>query len=74
MALLEFSIKHLFEIGFIHIVVIRLEVAQRRRHRIETVVGNSDGLGVLEFRERLRVESEVDLTVVTLRRADVGFI
>src|ERR1700733_2338122 len=70
----EFSVRDLSEVRFVWIVVIGLEVAESWRHRIESVIRNGDGLGVLEFCECLGVESEVDLTVITLRGADVGFV
>src|ERR1700719_4683540 len=70
----EFSMGQLLEIGFVANVVIRLQVAKGRRYRVEPVVGDGDGLGVSQFRERLHVEAVVALRVVTLRSGDIGAV
>ena len=63
---LEFTSGELFEVRAVHIVVVGLQVAEHRRHRIQAVVGDGHRLGVLEFRERLHVEAEVAVGVVAL--------
>ena len=62
----EFSIGELPEVGFVRVVVVRLQVAKHRRHRVGAVVGNDYGLGVAQFREGLHVEAKIGVGVVAL--------
>ena len=67
-------IRDLLEIGFVGVVEVGLQVAECRRHGIEAVVGDGNGLRVLEFGEGLHVETEVGVGVVALRGGNVGLV
>src|SRR5216684_363508 len=67
----EFSFCELLEVRLVRVVVIGLEVAKGRRYRVESVIGDGDGLGVAQFREGLHVEAVVGLSVVALGCGDV---
>src|SRR5882672_12155370 len=56
----------MLEVRGVLIEVVVLQVAKTRRMGIEPVIGEDDGLSVLEFREDLRLKSEIPLSVVTL--------
>src|ERR1700741_3548298 len=71
---LEFSFGELPAIGFVRVVVVRLQVAKHRRHRVCAVVGNGYGLGVTQFREGLHVEAIIGVGVVALGGCDVGLV
>ena len=45
------------EVAGLHVEVVRLQVAELRRQRIEAVVRQDDGLRVLQFREHARRET-----------------
>src|SRR3981189_2934399 len=68
----QFSFSELLEVRFVRVVVIRLQVAKGRRYGVESVIGDGDGLGVAQFRERFHVEAVVGLGVVALGCGDVG--
>jgi len=57
----HFTIRTLVKIGFVHVVVVGLETAKHRRHGIEAIVSDGDGLRVLEFREGLHIEARISL-------------
>jgi hypothetical protein len=65
------SPRELFEIRKVRIVVVRLEVAKGGRKRIEPVVGKHNGLGILEFGERLRVKAILGARAVGLRSREI---
>jgi len=44
---LEFSVRKLAEVGFVHVVVVGLEVAKHRGHRVRAVIG--DGLRTARY-------------------------
>ena len=50
----------------VEIQAVRLEVAVARRQGVEAVVGEGDGLGVLELRKDLRLEDVQAVDVVAL--------
>ena len=54
--------------------MVGLQVAKHRRCRIESVLGNDDGLSVAQLHERLHVEAVVTLRVLALGGDDVGFV
>jgi hypothetical protein len=56
----HFTIRNLVKLGF-HVVVVGLETAKHRRHGIEAIVSDGDGLRVLEFREGLHIEARISL-------------
>src|SRR6185437_6858040 len=68
---LNLSCCDLFEIRLVRVGVIGLDIAECRRHWFEAVVCDHDGLRVLEFRERLNLETKVGLRVVALRGGDI---
>ena len=51
-----------------------LQIAERRRHWVEAVVSDGDGLCVPELREGLLVEAEIGLRVLAFRCRDVGSV
>ncbi len=58
----------LLEVGFVRVVVVRVQVAvECWRHWIEAVVCDGNGLCILEFGEGLHVETEVGVWEVALR-------
>src|SRR6185437_45943 len=67
-----FTVRDLPKVRFVRVVVVGLEITERRRHGIEAVISNGDGLRVLEFREGLHDEAKIDLRVVAFRGRDVG--
>src|SRR5260370_13998264 len=71
---LEFSIGELPEVGFVRVVVVRLQVAKHRWHRVGAVVGDGYGLRVAQFRESLHVEAKISVGVVALGGRDVGLV
>src|SRR5713226_2144950 len=64
--LLKLSLSKLPKIRFIWVVIIGFQIAEHRRHRIETVVGNRHRLRVAQLCERLRIEAIIALLVVGL--------
>src|SRR5471032_820636 len=68
----EGSRGEVIEVARVHVEVVRLEIAVRRRLGIEAVVRQDDGLGVLELCEELRLEHVVEDEAVRLRRTDRG--
>src|SRR5476649_1573943 len=66
----EVSRGELDEVAGVHVEVVRLEIAVRRRLGIQAVVGQDDGLGVLELREDLRLEHVIEEEAVRLRGTD----
>src|SRR6516225_3038117 len=67
----ELSSRKLFKVGKVWVVEIGLEVTECRRNGIKPVIGKHDGLRILEFRERLHVESIVGVRAVGLRSGEV---
>jgi len=61
---LEFSIGKLPEVGFVGVVVIRLQVTERRRHRVRAVIGDGYGLRVTQFRKGFHVKAKIGVGVV----------
>ena len=59
----------LFKIRPVFIEVMGLQVAVRRRQRVQAVISKHDGLGVPEFRENLRFEGWAHLAAVAFGRA-----
>src|ERR1700686_675607 len=70
----EFSVCELPEVGFVRVVKVRLQVTERRWHRIGAVIRDSHGLRVAEFREGLHVEPKIDLCVVAFRGRNVRLV
>src|ERR1700687_1028359 len=68
----EVSRGELVEVTRVHVEVVRLEIAVRRRLGIEAVVRQDDGLGVLQLGEDLRLEHVVEDEAVRLRGTDRG--
>ena len=66
--------RQLLEIAFVWVVEIGLEIAKARWHWVEAVVGDYDGLSVLQLGERFHVEAVVGLGVEALRGGDVGLV
>ena len=62
------SLRDVIEVAGLHVEVVRLEIAVRRRLRIEAVVRQHDRLRVLELREDLRLEHVVELRGCTSSR------
>ena len=54
------------EVADVDVQIVRLQVAVLRRQRVEAVVRQGDGLGVLEFREDAGREDELVVGCVTL--------
>jgi hypothetical protein len=73
---LEFSIGELPEVGFVGVVVVRLQVAKHGRHRVCAVIGNGYGLGVAQFRKGLHIEAIISVGVPgeLLSRATKGHV
>src|SRR6266480_6370871 len=70
----EFSIGELPKVGFVGFVVIGLQVAEHRRHRVCAVIGDGYGLGIAQFREGLHVKAKIGMGVVALGGCDVGLV
>ena len=70
----KFSIRQLPEVALVHVDEVRLQVHKRRGQGVEAVVGERDGLGVLELGKGLDVEAEVAQGVVALGGRDVGLV
>src|SRR4030095_3456114 len=68
------SFRKLLEVRLIRVIEVWLEVAEGRRHRVETVGSDGGGVRVAQFRERLCVEPKITVRVVALRRGDVSFV
>ena len=60
------------EVALLDVEIVRLEIAVRRRLRIEAVVRQDDGLGVLQLGEDLRLEHVVEQEAVRLGGTDRG--
>src|SRR5580692_9168967 len=58
------AVRQLREIGFVGIEVVRFQIAIGRRQRIHPVVGEYDGLRVLQLGKYLRFEHPIALQVV----------
>ena len=70
----ECPFGELRKIRIVWVVVVRFQVAKHRRHRVDAVVGNNDGLGVAQFRKGLHVEAKISVGVVALGGCDVGLV
>src|SRR6266851_9925551 len=68
----EFPLRKLHKVRFIGIVEKGLQIAESWRERIESVIGDGDGLGILKLHECLHIEPEIGVGVVALGRSNVG--
>ena len=62
----------MIEVAGLHVEVVRLQVAELRRHRVEAVVRQRDGLGVLQLREHAGREDVLVVRRVALAGADAS--
>src|ERR1039458_2301111 len=68
---LQFPFGNLHKIGFVWVVVIRLQVAEHRGLGIRSVIGKDDSLRIPQFHESLHVEPKVGLGAVAFGRGDI---
>ena len=56
----------MIEVARLHVKIVRLQVAELRRERIDAVVRDDDGLRILELREHTRCKDVLVMWGVTL--------
>src|ERR1700729_3171786 len=68
----EFPVVQLLEVGFVWVVVVRLQVAKQRGNGIEAVIRDGYRLRVAEFHKRLGVKAEILLRVIAFGSGYIG--
>src|SRR3981081_3426347 len=68
----EGSRRSMIEVARLRVEVVRLEIAVRRRVRIEAVIREDDRLGILQLRKHLRFEHVLSGQAVRFRRTHRG--